>query len=146
MYTVPWYMYNLTEDLLTKNAPSSTPWIKYNKVSSWIGKHFKHFFFLLGAFYSKMFKWGRQGAGTIPSLSEDLLFLFFNCKTHFGTNLCLCEVNIIIWGHQILCILKRVKILPKQLLSQKDLITVSWNHFLYDIIPKCGNVCSSERW
>ena len=33
-----------------------------------------------------------QGARTIPSLSQDLLFLFPNCKTHFGTNLCLCEV------------------------------------------------------
>ena len=39
VYTVPWYKYK-TEDLSTKNAPSSTPWIKYNKVSSWIGKNF----------------------------------------------------------------------------------------------------------
>lgn len=38
-----------------------------------------------------MYKLGRQGATTIPSLSEDLLFLFPNCKTHFGTNLCLCD-------------------------------------------------------
>ena len=28
----------------------------------------------------------------------------------------------------------------------KKKITVSWNHFLYVIIPQCGNVCSSERW
>ena len=118
MYTVPWYMYYKTKDLLTNNAPSSTPWIKYHKVSRLgLAKIFS-IFFLLGVFYSKVFKWGRQGARTIPSLSEDLLFLFLTVR-HILVQICVC-VRLFIWGHQILCILKRVKIFPKQSLSQKE--------------------------
>ena len=79
---------------------------------------FLTFFFRLGVFYPKMFKWGRQGARTIPSLSEDLLFLFLTVR-HILVQICVC-VRLFIWGRQILCILKRVKIFPKQSLSQKE--------------------------
>ena len=79
---------------------------------------FLTFFFRLGVFYSKMFKWGRQGARTIPSLSEDLLFLFLTVR-HILVQICVC-VRLFIWGRQILCILKRVKIFPRQSLSQKE--------------------------
>ena len=106
---------------------------------------FLAFFCLSGAFYSKMFKWGRQGGRTIPSLSEDLLFLFPNCKTHFQlVQICVC-VRLFIWGRQILCILKGLKSFQNNHCHKKK-ITVCWNHFLYVIIPQCGNVCSSERW
>ena len=81
---------------------------------------FLAFFFLLGAFYSKMFKWGRQGAyRTIPSLSEDLLFLLLTVR-HILVQICVCVRLYFIWGRQILCILVRVKIFPKQRLSQKE--------------------------
>ena len=83
-----------------------------------LAKIFSIFFFCWGAFYSKMFKWGRQGARTILSLSEDLLFLFLTVR-HILVQICVC-VRLFIWGRQILCILKRVKIFPKQSLSQKE--------------------------
>ena len=102
-------------------------------------------FFRFGTFYSKMFKWGRQGARTIPSLSEDLLFLFPNCKTHFGTNLCLCEVINLFEVIKYYVFWKGWKSFQNSHCHKKK-ITVSWNHFLYDIIPQCGNVCSSEGW
>ena len=71
---------------------------------------------------------------------------YFLTVRHILVQICVC-VRLFIWGHQILCILKRVKIFPKQSINcHKKKITVSWNHFSYDIIPQCGNVCSSERW
>ena len=67
-----------------------------------------------------MFKWGRQGAyRTIPSLSEDLLFLLLTLR-HILVQICVCVRLYFIWGRQILCILVRVKIFPKQRLSQKE--------------------------
>ena len=83
-----------------------------------LAKIFSIFFFCWGAFYSKMFKWGRQGARTILSLSDYLLFLFLTVR-HILVQIYVC-VRLFIWGRQILCILKRVKIFPKQSLSQKE--------------------------
>ena len=98
---------------------------------------FLAFFFLLGAFYSKMFKWGRQGAyRTIPSLSEDLLFLLLTVR-HILVQICVCVRLYFIWGRQILCILVRLKSFQNSDCHKKK-ITVSWNRFLYDIIPQCG--------
>ena len=52
-------------------------------------------------------------------LCLEIFCFYFLTVRHILVQICVC-VRLFIWGHQILCILKRVKIFPKQSLSQKE--------------------------
>ena len=52
-------------------------------------------------------------------LCLEIFCFYFLTVRHILVQICVC-VRLFIWGRQILCILKRVKIFPKQSLSQKE--------------------------